>query len=499
MRLKLVLLCALFICVLSTAAYAARNDGAGQPSKDEARRIYQAHGRAIYQIQVIDLASDKKNSIGSGFQFTADGLIGTNYHVIAEALQRPASNRLEYVDEHDGRGQLTIMLADVVHDLAILKMDKPGKDFIALGSSDQPKGTRLFSLGNPRDIGFSIIEGTYNGKNRDSFFDKIHFSGSLNPGMSGGPAVSHDGKVVGVNVSTGGNQICFLVPVEPLRELQEELKRLGPDFNFLSTSHAYIEQQLLAAQKKNVDRILAEKWESMDFGPFKVPKQVTGAFKCWGDSSVNEKRPYREYHATCATNDRIFMDANRDANGEFYTGIYLYRFDYFEAREKLNLPRFYALYQREYAMPLQAYANAGDDDATNFDCNSRFLDLQGKRWKASFCVRQYKKYPQLYDLHLYMALVGEGRQAFMASQAFQGISMDSALKMAQRFMEDIKPVATAVSAGAPPVVPALPPAPIAAAATSKDEKAPAATQEKAVPPEARKSDVKSGVNKAVKP
>lgn len=448
MRLKTVL-CALLVCALLSPAYAARKSDDGQPSKDEARRIYQAHGSAIYQIQVIDLASDKKNSIGSGFQFTADGLIGTNYHVIAEALQRPSSNRLEYVDEHEGRGQLTIMLADVVHDLAILKMDKPGKDFIALGSSDQPKGLRLFSLGNPRDIGFSIIEGTYNGKNRDSFFDKIHFSGSLNPGMSGGPAVGHDGKVVGINVSTGGNQISFLVPVEPLRELHEELVRLGPNFSFQNTAHAYIEQQLLQAQKKNVDRILAEKWESMDFGPFKVPKHMTNAFKCWGDSSVQEKRPYREYHATCATNDRIFMDANSDADGEFYTGIYLYRFDYFEAREKLNLPRFYALYQREYAMPLQAYANAGEDDATNFDCNSHFIDLQGKRWKAAFCVRQYKKYPQLYDLHLYMALVGEGRQAFMASQALQGISMDSALKIAERFMEDIKPAVAAVSAAPP--------------------------------------------------
>lgn len=465
MRLRTAVLFALLLAVMAVPAFAQKDADGGQPSKDEARRIYQAHAGAIYQIQVIDLASDKKNSIGSGFQFTEDGLIGTNYHVVAEALQRPGSNRLEYLDEHDTRGQLTIQLVDVVHDLAILKMDKPGKDFIALGSSDQPKGLRLFSLGNPRDIGFSIIEGTYNGKNRDSFFDKIHFSGSLNPGMSGGPAVSHDGRVVGINVSTGGNQISFLVPVEPLRELQEELAKQGPNFDFKTMAHAYIEQQLLAAQKKNVDRILSEKWESMDFGPFSVPKHITAAFKCWGDSSVQEKKPYSEYHSTCATNDRIFMDANSDADGEFYTGLYLYRFDYYKAKENLSVPRFYALYQREYGMPLQAYTNAGEDDATNFDCNSRFLDLQGKKWKSSFCVRQYKKYPQLYDLHLYMALVGEPRDAFMASQALQGVSMDSALKMAQRFMEDIRPIAPKMAEAA-------------AAAAEKQEAKAAATEEK---------------------
>ncbi|HYD18817.1 MAG TPA: hypothetical protein VEF76_10100, partial [Patescibacteria group bacterium] len=52
---------------------------------DEAQGIWEKYGDAIYQVQVIDLASDKKNSIGSGFQFTKDGMMATNYHVVSEA------------------------------------------------------------------------------------------------------------------------------------------------------------------------------------------------------------------------------------------------------------------------------------------------------------------------------------------------------------------------------------------------------------------------------
>ncbi|MEZ0225584.1 MAG: serine protease [Alphaproteobacteria bacterium] len=418
-------------------AQAAR--GQQQQQTDEAQRIFQSYGDAIYQVQTIDLASDKKSSIGSGFQFTKDGMIATNYHVVAEAVQRPKSNRLEFLHGKSERGNLKILIADVVHDLAILKMEVPGKTFVELGQSVLPKGIKLFSLGNPHDIGFTIIEGTYNGKSEESFIDKIHFSGSLNPGMSGGPSLGHDGKVVGVNVSTAGNQISFLVPVDHLRNLMLEYLRQDAKFDFVSQASAHIEQQLLAAQKKNVDRMLAAQWPGQAFGPFTVPGRISEAFKCWGDSDDQEKNKYSGYHLTCSSQDRQFLDENSGSGESFYTGTHLYRFDSLVGKQELNLSRFYAFYEDQYSMPLEAYTNGGESNVTNFDCKSGFVDVAGKRWKSSFCVRQYKKYPQLYDMHLYMALVGEGLQGMMATQVAEGVSKDSALKLAQKFMSEIKP------------------------------------------------------------
>lgn len=402
------------------------------PVTDEAQQLYQAYGDAVYQVQVIDLTSNKKTSIGSGFQFTADGLIATNYHVIAEALQRPDNNRIEFLQDKGEKGPLHIVIADVVHDLAIVKMDKPGKTWLELGTSKLAKGTRLFSLGNPHDIGFTIIEGTFNGLSKESFIDKIHFSGALNPGMSGGPAISHSGTVTGVNVATAGNQISFLVPVEPLRELLTAYQHRSPTYDFIKHAKDHLQKQLLASQEHNIQALLGKKWESVPFGPLMVPGRLHEALKCWGGINHKEKDPYQYFFSTCSSQDRMFLD------NDFDTSLILYRYDYIIGKEKLNLLRFYNFYQSQFDYPTGDFQNAKEGDVTNFDCNSRFVDLAGARWKANFCTRQYKKYPALFDMHLYMAMVGKGKQGFIAAMTAQGVSEQNALALAQKFMSEIK-------------------------------------------------------------
>lgn len=401
---------------------------------DEAERLYRTYGDAIYQVQVIDLASGKKTSIGSGFQFTGDGLIATNYHVVAEAIQRPDSNRIEYLRDRGERGQLTVLAADVVHDLAIVRMDTPGKTFLTLGASASPKGAKMFSLGNPHDLGFTIIEGTYNGLAKESFIDKIHFSGSLNPGMSGGPAINHAGEVVGINVATAGNQISFLVPVEPLQRLAANHARRPAWYNFVKGADKYIQDQLLQKQDADISALLKAKWESLPFGPVMVPGRTHDALKCWGGINHKEKDPYNYFFSICASQDGVFLDDN------FGTGNILYRYDHITGKKTLNLERFYSFYQKQFGTPAADYNNAKEDNVTNFACNSSFVDLAGYRWKSNFCTRQYRKYKDIYDMHLYMAMVGEGKKGFSVSLSAQGVSKKNALALARRFMSEIKPL-----------------------------------------------------------
>ena len=114
--------------IMLTAVLVFSPAGASTASvPDEAQRLYQAYGDAVYQIQVIDLTSGKKASIGSGFQFTKDGLIATNYHVIAKAIQHAENNNIEFLHDKGGKGRLKVLTADVVNDLAIVKMENPGK------------------------------------------------------------------------------------------------------------------------------------------------------------------------------------------------------------------------------------------------------------------------------------------------------------------------------------------------------------------------------------
>lgn len=407
---------------------------------DEAQRIYEKYGGAIYQIQVIDAASGRKTSIGTGFQFTNEGFIATNYHVVAEAIQRPKQNRVEYLKDDGSVGALEILTADVVHDLAIVRKAETGGVHVRLGSSKLRKGAKLFSLGNPHDIGFTIIEGTYNGLYDRSLYERIHFSGSLNPGMSGGPALDHRGRVVGINVSTAGNQISFLVPVEHLAELRDGL--LGEDGeiaedtaqDFIANAYKIIEGQLFENQADYMKTLLAQDWESEAFGPVQVPGRIANVFKCWGSPDHGEDDPYIHNRQHCAMQDSMFLDDN------FMTGPLIYRYDHIKGDDDMNPLRFNSMYQENYSLPLDAFNNARSGDVTDFECNTRFVDLAERKWKTSFCLRQYRKYPKLFDMHVYMAMVGVPKEGLLVSVIAEGVGRDSALDFTRKFIEGIRPI-----------------------------------------------------------
>lgn len=436
---RFIIACSLVFCLASVSSPQAE---LSVPVTDEAEKIYQHYGDAIYQVQVIDLASTKKSSIGSGFQINDQGYLATNYHVVAEAIQRPADNRLEYLHDNGARGVLTIVTADVVHDLAILKMDKPGENFVKLGASKLPKGTKLFALGNPHDIGFTIIEGTFNGLSQDSFIDRIHFSGSLNPGMSGGPALGHDGRVAGINVATAGNQISFLVPVEYLSALVAHLPSTTPE-EFLPAAPRLLQEQLIAQQDSNVKRLLAADWDVMDFGPVSVPGPIDPVFKCWGAPAHEEKDPFTYYRSTCTVDENIFLDE------DFSTGGIHYRYDLITAKPGLNLQRFYSFYEDQFANAINTNPEIRDRDVTNFECSDKFVTLAGKTWKSAFCARQYKKYPDLYDVHFYMALTDGEPQGLLAAIVAEGVTARNALALTNAFMAHIRP-RTATTTGEAP-------------------------------------------------
>ncbi len=412
------------------------------PLTDAAERMYQDHGAAVYQVQVIDRASGKKAAIGSGFQIDAQGLLATNYHVVSDMINRPANNRLEYLHEDGTRGALSLVGVDVVNDLALLRMDKAGPAFVMLGTSDLRKGTRVFALGNPHDIGFTIVEGIHNGMASDTFHDKIHFSGAINQGMSGGPALSGDGRVVGINVMTGGNQIGFLVPVEALAALVAKYRNSGQTGDmtgdmagdFLTRAHADIEAQLDASQSSIIKTMLdpAHTWDSMTFGPLSLPGRLHPALKCWGAPAHEDKDPYTHFWSTCYNEDSLFL------SDTFETGVYFYRYDLVTPSPEMWTARFYSFYEGLYSNSVES-SNAGEGDVGNFACHDGFVDQAGHRFKTSYCVRQYTKYPSLFDAHLYMAMVDAPRTGVVITVNALGVTRDNAQAFMSRFISEIAP------------------------------------------------------------
>jgi len=183
-----------------------------------AERVYEMAKPRILQIRTLLQAAGRQSSIGSGFLVSAEGLAITNYHVVSQLALDPRTYRLEYLAPDGAKGPLQLLSIDVANDLAVVRVDRAGLPFFDFDpralAGQLPKGERIYAMGNPLDLGFTIIEGTYNGLVDRSYDERIHFSGAINPGMSGGPVTAADGRIVGVNVAKrlDGEQVGFLVP-----------------------------------------------------------------------------------------------------------------------------------------------------------------------------------------------------------------------------------------------------------------------------------------------
>lgn len=413
--------------LLTLFLFPAASSGAGEFT-DEAQRIYHERSGSVCQIRVVDLATGRQSSLGSGFLVSPEGHVATNYHVVEQAVHAPHSFRVEALQSGELVEEVEIVAIDVVHDLAVAAGSGVKGDALRFGSSVLSKGTRLYSLGNPYDLGMTIVEGTYNGLMERSLYRKILFSGSLNPGMSGGPALNREGEVVGINVSTAGNEVSFLVPVEYLVELAGKTGgrgEKGPESWDLD-----VEGQLLASQEGYMDDILSAPWESLTVGDARVPGEIHEVIKCWSASHDLEHDLYRHTDVTCSSEESI------DVSGSLVTGWISYSYRWIVS-DALNLLRFYSLYESFFESS-SGYDNAGEEDVTGFTCEEGFVSVAGRTWKAALCARSYTRYRRLFDFHMSMASLEAQKRGLVVEAQLLGVSRENALAFARRTMEEIR-------------------------------------------------------------
>jgi len=401
----------LFFIVFLVSSIAGEQKAWGLTKK--AQEIYKEYQQSIYQIQIIDINSNEKSVIGSGFKISKKGLIATNYHVISDVVEKPERYRIEFHQDGKSLGKLTIGTLDVAHDLAILQGDKNEIPILSLGSSKMSKGDRVFPMGNPRDLGMTIIEGTYNGLVGDEHYQHILLSASLNGGMSGGPAFDSNGKVVGVNVSIQGNALSYLVPVEYLQSLVKELDKNPGAKDW----HKIIQDQVLKKYEILIGKISKAKWTYENFGSLKVPHKIGLKFlKCWGNSEledIKEERFYSEGSKWCESENSIYLSS------KLRTGTIGYSITKLES-EILNPLQFYEVYSSEFSNRY-FYRSAKEKDVHEFECNSHFVRIAERDWKGVYCVRQYKKLPKLHDTFLAFAALGESDHGYLIRIGLSGI------------------------------------------------------------------------------
>jgi len=168
--------------------------------------------------ELIDRAQDyvvlirHANGTGSGVLLGEDSLVLTNYHVIAEA------STITAVTSDGTTTVLRLLTFDVARDLALLQ---------AQTTLPEPPPIRwakdeVMSLGEPLlVIGYPIFgdsitvtRGILSGRPTVRGEPMLQTDAALNPGVSGGAAISGEGEIVGIAVSglESAENVGFLIP-----------------------------------------------------------------------------------------------------------------------------------------------------------------------------------------------------------------------------------------------------------------------------------------------
>lgn len=195
-------------------------------------------------------------NIGSGFIISADGLIITNRHVVADTAATynvVTNNKKKYSVEKIYR--------DPLNDVAILKVNATGLKSLPLGDSANLKlGQLVIAIGTPlgeftNTVTNGIISGLGRGITAGSPFEGsvekldnvIQTNAAISPGNSGGPLLNSAGQAIGINtaLAQGGQNIGFAIPINVVKDVVDTFRKNGSSFErpYIGVRYQMVDKQ----------------------------------------------------------------------------------------------------------------------------------------------------------------------------------------------------------------------------------------------------------------
>lgn len=154
-------------------------------------------------------------------------------HDLPQSFKNEIDTRIDELDRESSYAGFKVSLIDGTeydvydtyysedHDLALFKLPETGCPYLTFNQDDNlPQGTRLYTIGNPSGIGYTVTSGIFSGYHKMEGERFIQTDAPINPGNSGGPLVTEDGRVVGVNtlILLGTEGIGFAIPAITIQQ-----------------------------------------------------------------------------------------------------------------------------------------------------------------------------------------------------------------------------------------------------------------------------------------
>lgn len=398
------------------------------PVSSSAQRVYERTRARLLQVRTLLKTQDSQSSVGSGFLVSDEGHLITNYHVVSEYALQPDRHRLVYADADGRQGALQLLAIDVIHDLALLRPAESdafkGRGALSFRTEPPPRGARVLSLGNPLDVGFAVMEGSYNGLAERGFIPTLFFGGSLSPGMSGGPALDDAGQLVGINVAArrDGEQVSFLVPAEFAKALLARGRAAQP---MTTTAYPEVTRQLLAHQAELTRRFVAQPWRSAGHPTYRIPVPQETFLRCWGQGSPQASKGLQFERSDCEMDSRVFV------TGSLSTGYVTVRHEAYDGA-KLGALRFAQRYSASFT---NEFFGRRSRQHTAPQCTEETVDRNGLPLRALVCLSAYKKLPGLYDLSVLAATLDQSTAGAQGRFDARGVSFDNARLLTRHYLE----------------------------------------------------------------
>jgi S1-C subfamily serine protease len=173
---------------------------------------------------------------GTGIIWNDQGLIITNFHVIASA------QRLTVTLADRSTHSAEVIGIAPEKDLAVLRIEAPADALVTLplgDSSDLEVGRKVLAIGNPFGLDTTLTTGVVsamgreiNAPNNRRIRGVIQTDAAINPGNSGGPLLNSMGQLIGINTaiyspSGASAGIGFAIPVNTVKEVVPQLIAYG--------------------------------------------------------------------------------------------------------------------------------------------------------------------------------------------------------------------------------------------------------------------------------
>lgn len=404
--------------------------GATYAADSNAEVVFEAVKPAVLQIKTVVKGSESKSSIGSGFLVSPNGLVISNYHVASEYALSPENYEIRYVASNGEEGRLTLLAIDVLHDLALLQRKGENLPYLTITDKAPPKGARGYSIGNPEDVGTTIVEGTNNGPEEHAFYESLHFTGAINPGMSGGPVVDENMRVFGINKShlIKSQLLGFLVPAHFATDLiQKWQKHPVIQANFKGE----VSHQLYQHADNLLVRAQQNEFKTQRTLNYIFPVALDNSLQCWGDVDADKKKFYETRSYFCMGQSALFVDGKTDIGDmNFISQIY--------STDQMGPLRFSKMLGSKFQANNTKKSSDAKKTYTPYNCQANLVELKNMPAKVAICTRQFRQYPDLYEIQLKLVSIKESNRALTSQLQLSGVKLNAGMSFVKRYLKAIE-------------------------------------------------------------